>query len=286
MTVMSLQKDNGLPPVRLQTPIDALCLGLHFTQEFVIAPDVRAAGSPNLDKSKFSFVSGITVEEPLDRQKTFENPFRVIDAINTHAHIERLYAQLFEQGFTLRAGRARAWRWSVFLGRGHADRKRPHHGQVPFTVHGKSLPLNAGLDSAVYSLEKVVTMGLNVKANQVGAQQSIEQLALPRTDTEGLWIGPWNVPENRYLGVRTLALNELWQQGKVIILNEQHRVLGVCHLFEHGFGEFLVDIPIMLPIRCPKQWSRMGDMAERPQPFVGKAVIIPFFLFLAEPHAT
>ena len=72
----------------------------------------------------------------------------------------------------------------------------------------------------------------------------------------------------------------------MIVLNKQHRVFGVCHLFEYGFSEFLVDIPIVLPITRTKQWPGMGYMAERPQTFVGKAVIVSLFLLLGEPYAT
>ena len=140
----------------------------------MIAPDVGATGRPDLDKSKFFFVPGIAINKPFDRQKALENPFRVVDAVYAHAHIERLHAQFFEQGLPFPAGRSRARQWRVLLGRGHANRKWPHHGQMSFAIYGKSLPFNPGLKGAVYSLQKVVAVGLNVKPNQIGPQQSIQ----------------------------------------------------------------------------------------------------------------
>src|SRR5207302_8795164 len=41
-----------------------------------------------------------------------------------------------------------------------------------------------------------------------------------------------------------------------------------------------------VPIRRAEDWSRVSDVAERPQGFVRESVVVAIFLFRAEPDAT
>ena len=61
-------------------------------------------------------------------------------------------------------------------------------------------------------------MRLNMEANQVGAQQAIEQFPLPRTDGEGLGIGPGNMPEDGDARVRTLPFENPGQRREVTLV--------------------------------------------------------------------
>jgi hypothetical protein len=89
------------------------------------------------------------------------------------------------------------------------------------------LPIHARLDHAVDGFEKVVAMRLDVKADQIGAEQAIHQLALPGANAEGFRIRPGNVPEDGHAGIRPLFLDQPRQQGEVIILHEHHRLRDV-----------------------------------------------------------
>src|SRR5215467_12443603 len=110
-------------------------------------------------------------------------------------------------------------------------------------------------------------MGLNVETDQICPQKSVEQLALPWADTKCLRVRPGNVPEDSYPGVRPLLLNHFWQQSKVIILNQEHRLFGAFHLFEDGFGKLTVYLFIMFPILRAEQRASVGNMTKRPQAF-------------------
>jgi len=81
-----------------------------------------------------------------------------------------------------------------------------------------------------------------------------------------------------------LLLDHPRQQREVIILHQDHRPLRVFDLLQQGLGELAVDCLIPLPVHVAKDGSGMRDVAERPQAFVGEAVVIAFFLFLRQPH--
>ena len=146
-------------------------------------------------------------------------------------------------------------------------------------------PFHARFQGAIYGLQKIVAMGLNVKTDEICSQEPVEQLALPRTDTECLRIRPGNVPEDGYAGIRPLLFDQFRQQCKVIILDEQRRLLCACHLLQHCLGKLPVRLYIVLPIERPEQRPRVSDMAKRPQAFVGEAVVVALFFFLVEPYS-
>ena len=70
-------------------------------------------------------------------------------------------------------------RHGVRLFRGNADRERANQREVAGAVHRKALPLDARFQRPVHGVQKVVAVRLYVKSDQVGAQQSVEQFALP-----------------------------------------------------------------------------------------------------------
>src|SRR5580704_18298597 len=98
-----------------------------------------------------------------------------------------------------------------------ANRKWTDQRDVAVPLHCKSLPFNARLDCAVHGLEKIIAVRLNMEADQVGAQEAVNELALPGTNAEGLRIGPRNVPENCDAGVGPRIFQHARQQCKVIV---------------------------------------------------------------------
>src|ERR1700683_5431388 len=55
-------------------------------------------------------------------------------------------------------------------------------------------------------------------------------------------------------------------------------------LFHHGFGEFLININVMLPIFLLKNWALKGHVAKRPKGIIGISIIIPLFFRLCQPY--
>ena len=59
---------------------------------------------------------------------------------------------------------------------------------------------------------------------------------------------------------------------------------GFARLLRHGISEFLVDLPVHLPVRLPEDRAHESDMAKRPETLVRKAIIIAVLLLLGEPY--
>ena len=111
-------------------------------------------------------------------------------------------------------------------------------------------------------------MQRNVEANQVRAQQPIEQLSLPRANAESLGIGPWNMPEDRHASLWPRRFHQLRKQSQVVVLDKNRGVGARRDLLKHRGGEFLVHLLVVLPIRCTENGPRMRYVTKRPQPLV------------------
>ena len=55
------------------------------------------------------------------------------------------------------------------------------------------------------------------------------------------------------------------------------------HLLAHRLGEFPVDLLIVSPVVGAKDGPGVGQMAQRPQPLVREAVVVPSFFLLGKP---
>src|SRR5579872_4203471 len=153
------------------------------------------------------------------------------------------------------------------------------------TLHRRLVPVNTGFNNAVDRLQKVRTVRLNVESDEVRTEKPVYKFALPRADAECLRIRPGNMPENSDAGVGTTQLDHAWQKREVVVLQQDHRPADIFHFFEQCVSEFPVDVLIVLPIAGTEQWTRVRDVAERPQTFVGESVVITLFFFFREPNA-
>ena len=102
---------------------------------------------------------------------------------------------------------------------------------------------------------------------------------------EGLEVRPRDVPEDRGARVRALALDEPGQEREVVVLDQDHRRLGARDLLQHRGRELLVDRPVVRPVLRAELGPVVHDVAERPQPLVGEAVVVPRLLLRREPDA-
>ncbi len=169
--------------------------------------------------------------------------------------------------------------------RRHADRKRPHVRHVAVPAGGELLPVDLRLERAIDGLEEIVAVRLRVKPDQVGAEQPVEDVALPGADAERLGIRPRNVPEDADARVRPRLLDHPRQEREVIVLHEHHRARRALDLLDHGFGELPVRFAIARPVGLAEQGPRVRDVAERPHALVGEAVVVAFFFLGRQPDA-
>ena len=150
--------------------------------------------------------------------------------------------------------------------------------------HRKPLVVDARLDEAIDGLEKIVAVQLHVKAEQIAAEQTVEDLFLPRADAERFAVRPGDVPEVADDRIRAARLDHSRQQREVIVLHE-HDGRRALDLLEHRLGELRVDARVLLPVGGVEDGPRVGDVAERPQRAVREAVVVALFLFLGQPDA-
>ena len=72
--------------------------------------------------------------------------------------------------------------------------------------HREALVVDARLDEAIDRLEKIVAVQLHVEAEQIAAEQAVEDLFLPRADAERFAMRPRDVPEVADDRIRTPRL--------------------------------------------------------------------------------
>ena len=180
------------------------------------------------------------LEQPRERLQAIGNALGVVEAIDAEddafvVEAERACGRsLISVGALGGLRRARPQR------RIDADRKRPHVGRPAAAPGGEVLVVDARLERAIDGVEEVVAVILDVKAQQIVAEQPVQDVLAPRADAERLAVRPRNVPElaDRHVGPR--LLDESRQQREVIVLHEHHRAI-VADLFDHRIGEAAVD---------------------------------------------
>src|SRR5580704_14248375 len=149
----------------------------------------------------------------------------------------------------------------------------------------KAIPGGERFDGAVHARKKIVAMRLDMEADQVCAEQPIDQIARPGADSEDFRIGPWNVPENGDACIGAGFLDHSRKQREMIILRQDDRRFDTLHFLEQRIGEAPIHLLIGKPVIRPENRTRMRDVAERPESFVGETLVIAFFLFGIKPDA-
>src|SRR5262249_55236222 len=149
MAMVPLEENDWLPTLVSEAPVDALGLSIHLGKKIVIALDVRAAGSANLNKAELAMVARMRIEKSFHGEKALQDSFGVIHTVHSHAEVDRLNAQLFEESFARRAGGRKFRVAGRFVRGSDADGEWAHHGHVRLAVHREVVPLHAALERAV-----------------------------------------------------------------------------------------------------------------------------------------
>src|SRR5258708_1350962 len=244
---MAVQHDDGPPTARLPTAIDAIRLRPHFQKQVGVALDLHAARCADLHEREPPAVFRVILQQRLDAPQTLQNALSVVHAIHAHTKKVGLNAEFFTESLALLSSIAALPTFGLFRKR-NTDRERMHQRLMVAAVYGKPLEFHARLQRAIHGLQEVDAMRLDMKADQVRAEQSMEDLPLLRTNTEGFGIGPRDMPENRDPRVRPLFLDHAWSEREMVILNQHDRLRGVRHFLENGARDLLIDAPVLFPV--------------------------------------
>ena len=167
--------------------------------------DGRAGWHAHLHEGKPVAQVGTHRQQPVDRFQTLRNPFRVVEPVDTDA--DDVESCLVKAEFADELGRFAVQRRIVgrFLDAIEidADRRDGHLRGVIVDGHLR------GSHRAVCALtrfdscrqlvadahEKIASIALELKGQQVIGEQPADDLAAPWTHAQTVRIGPWNVPE-------------------------------------------------------------------------------------------
>ena len=147
---------------------------------------------------------------------------------------------------------------------------------------GVLLAVDAALQKPVHARHEIIAVKLRMKSDDAASQHPFHNLLLPGTNSKTLGIGPGNVPEHQHRGLREAFANQPGHQREMIILNKDDGIVGI-HFLARRIGELPVNFLVISPVFAAKYRACMGQMAERPEPFVGEPVVVALFLFLGKP---
>src|SRR5258708_21553169 len=139
--MMAFEKDDGLPATGLKARVDALSFGGDVVEQRLVALNLGATGSADLNEGEAALVRGVKLEEELYAAEALENAFHVIDAIDANSQECGADAELVAQRGTFFSHGARRLRGiTVFLERA-ADGLGPHAAEASLPIHGRMSPL-------------------------------------------------------------------------------------------------------------------------------------------------
>ena len=277
-------KHDGLPPRRLEAVVDALRLRIDFLEQIPVAVDVGPAGRADLHEGEPPAVTRIQFEKPFQGAEPLQDSFGVIDTIHPDSQMRSFNVHLVAQFRAQPVGDI--WFQAGFFMKLHANRVGPHSGNVALAAYRKAVPFGERFETAVHGFKEIVAMGLNMEADEIRAQQSFDEFALPRANSEDLCVGPGDVPEDSHARVRADILHHARNECKMIVLRQQNGRIRVCHFLQDGVGKPLVDPLVLQPVFGAENWARMGDMAKRPEALIRKSIVIAFVFLFRKPDAT
>ena len=179
------QKDNWFPLPGLESLVDALRFRFYVRDQVLIAVDMGTAGSADLYMREAALVGRMLLQKPLNASKSLRDALGVVQPIDTNPQVISLAIEPGCDGSTLGAhgqvsiGIARCAFLEV-----DADGEGTNRSKVAALGYRKALPFDPRFQRPVNGLQEIVAVRLDVKADQVRAQQPLEQFPSPRTNTE------------------------------------------------------------------------------------------------------
>src|SRR5215813_1618131 len=137
---MLAQEHDRLPAASLEFCVDTFGFRTHFIQKLLVARNIRATGCADLHESEAPLVCRITFEKQLNAAESFKNTFGIVDAVDADAEQRRLDPQFCAELRAQLAGVLHSARDVGVFGECNADWVRPHAGDMPLAIDGKSIP--------------------------------------------------------------------------------------------------------------------------------------------------
>src|SRR5689334_15302997 len=144
----------------------------------------------------------MAVKEMLDSTQTLNDSLCIVHAIHTDTEQTGFDTEFGKYGRALPSDVAPFRQRRGGIGESHANRIGSHPCDVALPIDGEAVPLGQSFQSPVNRLKKIIAVRLDVKADEIGAQQAIEKIALPRTDAKDFRIRPRYMPKDCHAGVR------------------------------------------------------------------------------------
>jgi hypothetical protein len=263
--------------------VDARHQLLRVFVQLAVAVDHRAARRRELDEGEPPAKLRIAGEQLLDGEQALFDPLRVIEAIHADAQQRvRPQPQLRQDSRAALGGLGR--HLCPAVGPLDGDRIRAHQGGGAGMHDADALAIDAGLQVPVHRIDEVVAMRLDVKADDAAAEEAFEELLAERTDPEQLGRRPGDVPEAEDGGAREALADELGGEREMVVLDEDDGVVAI-DLLADGIGEPLVHALVVRKVLVAKAGAGVRDVAERPEPLVGEAIVVAPLLLGGEPDA-
>jgi hypothetical protein len=155
---------------------------------------------------------------------------------------------------------------------------------LPVLDDGALLAIDARFEVAIHRIEEVVAVELGLESQDAAAKQSFQQFGAPGANAQAFGVRPGDVPEGDDGGAGQAFANQARGQGEVVVLHQHHGIVGFGFL-AHGLGEFAIDRFVGGPVVAAEERPHVGQVAQRPQTFVGKAVVVAALFLGGEPHA-
>ena len=201
--------------------------------EIVIAFYMGAAGRRDLDEDEPFFILRILLQEPVDRQEPFDDPFRVIDPLTLTATIlparfnsSRIFSFCFR---TLSVGVPKTLR-STLMGKARTRVSRPLLTTLNF-------PYRPGIPSGGWPYPGSCCSGSGRETRSDRSPASLPESPPGRDRSKRPPDWARDVPEQGDGRIRAFLFDHLRQEREVIVLDEDERFVH-RQLFEKAFGEF------------------------------------------------
>src|SRR3989344_5503306 len=263
MREVPVVQNDRLPIARTEFSVDAFHFGKDGLRMFGVRIDRRPRWRGDLKEREAADILRVSLEEKLDALETLRNAFDVIEAVNAKRHLPCRDAKPIE-------------RCAICLlfpfcdaGEGNRDRKRFDERLMVVTKNREMFEIDARLDFTRDGIEEIVAVLLRLESHDIGAEHTLKNFFSPRTD--------------RKLRIGAAFLDQGGYEREVIILDEDERPLDTVNFIENSFGKETVDFAVLGPVFFAEYRPYVRHVAQRPERFVGKAVIITFHLFAREP---
>ncbi len=222
MGVVPQERNDRPPAADAKAAVDAVGFGADFVEKLFVTRNVCAAGSADLHQGEAALINGIHFQEAFDAAEALDDALGVVEAIDTDSEKRCFDAEFGTESAALFARAANRLASVIGCEGRDTDGIRTHARDMALTVDGEAVPFGDRFHGMIHGFQKIVAVRLNMKTDQVGAEQSFDKLALPWADAEHFRVGPGNVPENRDSSVGARFLHHLWKQGEVIVLRKKN----------------------------------------------------------------